>query len=786
MVSATIQAEVPGVPVPDKKFLFQADKRKAISARKAQVQQAIRPVGALDENVDFKGAQVESLQDTNEVRAKGGVVMSKGGVVLQADEGTLNTKTKDAAVAGHVVLSEARGLVNAESGSFNFDSETGTFKDARFQMEEGGYDVEAEKLDKISEDNFKACDSVLTTCHCPDGAKPWSIKAREANIQLNDYIKAQGATLNLFKLPVFYTPYMAFPASSGRKTGLLVPDFGYSSKDGFKLKQPFFWAIDESTDLLFAPFIETSTRVGSAVEYSETFSRQNQLRARLVYSDEGLRDGDLRGTRVSDLFDKHIDTNRFGFLYQQKWRSKEKDLPLSFVSNLHYVSDDLFPRELEEDDIARADSRFVTSNILVSGAISDFLFGEVGAEYNQSILTDDDLVFQRLPEASLYGFKTFRPFGYNPYGLKLATNAKLSMTAFERHDFYDGLRVDVNPKVRLPFHVKNYLDGQLDAGFRQTNYELNSRHDPDGGILDSSNSRSIYNLGAKIGTTLERVYDVGEGSWLGSISTLGAQNDGVKLLRVKNQIQPVLSYLYVPDVNQNDLPLFDSADRIRARSVVTYGIRSRLLGRFSARPEVAESIPELTPEVEDLPDLDYTRPLDVYDENGNIASLSQAVSLRRGQIRDLVGVGVKQSYDYRKDSDPWSDVGVNLDLYPTSYALLRLETNYNTSDNEFSSWSVGTALRDDRDDSLIGRYSFIDGRLSQIEGNLEIKLVDRFRLGYYARYDQRQSEFIQNYTGLRYESTCGCWKVDLGFSDKSNPDKRQYFLRLTLVGLGDS
>ena len=52
-------------------------------------------------------------------------------------------------------------------------------------------------------------------------------------------------------IPVLYTPYLVFPAKKKRQTGFLAPQMGVSSRWGYFINQPFFWAISDSTDATF-------------------------------------------------------------------------------------------------------------------------------------------------------------------------------------------------------------------------------------------------------------------------------------------------------------------------------------------------------------------------------------------------------------------------------------------------------------------------------------------------------------------------------------------------------
>ena len=111
----------------------------------------------------------------------------------------------------------------------------------------------------------------------------------------------------------------------------------------FNLKSLFFWAVDDHTDMTFTPHIETRTRRGMGVDFRKAFSKYNNVESRLIYSDESPRDGDLRGTVVSNLTDPEFDEDRFGGFYKHYWNTPpDSDLSLGMIADIHLVSDDSF------------------------------------------------------------------------------------------------------------------------------------------------------------------------------------------------------------------------------------------------------------------------------------------------------------------------------------------------------------------------------------------------------------------------------------------------------------
>jgi LPS-assembly protein len=803
-------AQQPTVDLPERRNLFAEDSKAAKRARSRAKRAALEVAPSADKDVDFKAPQVEFLKERNEIKGSGGVVVAGRGVQAQADEAVLNTETKDAALRGNVLFSTARGQIGAQAATINMDREVGTFTDADLLLEEGNYAVRCGEAKRLSESEFEFAGAAFSTCACADedGTLPWVVKSDRAHVTREGYAHTYGATMNLYGVPVFYTPYLFFPVKENRASGLLAGQYGYGGENGLALRQPIFAVIDEHSDLTFDPFIETKTRWGSGLDVRRYFSRYNSMSGRFVYSNERLRDGDLRGADVSNLFDPPVDENgefdendRFGAAFRQLWRSApDAPAPASFVADVHYVSDDLLLRELDEPLIGEAQDRYATSTLAVRASPLEFMSAEVRGEYNQGLRDDDDdLLLQRLPEFSVGALKSFRPFGFNPYGLKVVTRADVLATDFVRQDGYDGWRTDINPRVSVPFHYRNYLASALSVGFRTTMYDLDNRIDPESSVeLEANQDRRVWNMGYALGTSLERVYDLEPGNWLSDLTSYGVRAQGKELVRLKHTVEPQVSYLYIPDTSQDQLPLYDSLDRIREKSLFVYGFTSRLYGKFASPLGSAGEIPELAPRLDELPIAETSTALGDLGSDWTTPFGGDQISPRSGEIREIANFSLRQGYDYKEDvedNDPdregFSDVNARVGLFPSTYAGFIFDTNYGLEGGGVSSWGIQNHLKDDRGDALRLRYSFIDAtstggdELSQLEGQVEVKLSDRLKVGYYARYDETDREFIDSSVGLRVLSSCNCWHLDLGYTEKLNPDREQVTLRFTFAGLGD-
>ena len=64
---------------------------------------------------------------------------------------------------------------------------------------------------------------------------------------------ARGVVMRFKDVPIFYTPFLAFPLGDERKSGLLFPSFGHSGNNGYQLEVPYYFNLAPNYDLTLTP-----------------------------------------------------------------------------------------------------------------------------------------------------------------------------------------------------------------------------------------------------------------------------------------------------------------------------------------------------------------------------------------------------------------------------------------------------------------------------------------------------------------------------------------------------
>ena len=808
------------VKYPSRKFLFLEDENKKaekkrrkseLKARKARLE--ARSKSGLPFDIDAKKIGYDTQK--NSITASGGLIISYPTGIVEANEGEFNISSKEAILKGDVRIGDSSADIVTDYAELNLDSGVGNMKETDIFFPEGDYLVYSKETQKLEEETFKFSDVRLTTCNCPSGRSclPWEVTADEVEITRNGYGHLYDCKLRVMDVPVFYFPYLIFPVKTDRQTGLLTPTFGGGSGGEVNYSQPFFWAINDSTDATITGRIETGIRYGVELEVRKQLSRQHEFEGALLYFNESARGDDLDGTILTGLADPTIDENRFaGYLDYSYSASSDSSMPFQIIIDGNYVSDDLILREIGKDKIAKFNTRFVTSRGVIRTSLFNSVSVDLTTEYNQALVDDDDFIFHRLPELSLTNYSYFSPFGQNKYGLKLTATSQATAVNFQRKKSYDGMRFELYEKIKTQFHYKNYLEGDVSVDLRATQYSLleetveiadqeiseettdNESEETDiiPTVLKKNSNRLVPGISAKLGTSLEKISESDPDGWFKSLIDLGKNSSTHELTRVKHTFEPELKYRFVPHVSQDENPQFDSLDRLAQKNVVSYGVVKRIFGRFDLRNPYTQGLEETIPRIEELEASKIDLP---FDDSLNISSNSrQTASNYRSnhKIKELANFKLEQSFDIleeRKDRDPTidslSDLGFSMNLFPNSHVKLFAKTNFDVEEGIFASYDIRTQLNNKREDELRLRISSVRSRVRQLEGSLQINISDLFKVGFYSRYDDINSEFIENKFGLRFLSECRCWIFDLDFRDKLNPDKTEVGFTISLVGVGE-
>ena len=415
----------------------------------------------------------------------------------------------------------------------------------------------AARMDFEGEGKYRLTDATYSTCAPAAGRDPdWFV--RTADLRL-DYDAEEGsardATLVFLGTPILYSPWLNFSLNNERKSGLLTPTAGSTSKGGIEFTQPFYWNIAPNMDATIAP------------RYMEKRGMLWNGEYRYLQPDYG---GIVRGQYLNR--DKLEDDDRRS-AYAVKHR---QNFGYGFHGTLDLtgVSDDTF-----FSDLGSGSAIVSQTNLLRQGTL-----GYSGGWWSVNLLVqryqtlqDPDQPpvtepYRRLPQVTVNALR-----GDLPYGMTFALRGEYVDFRSADSRTTEGKRTVMYPQISLPLQT-DVLSITPKIGLHSTRYDLDTRYDVNGVVIGGPDTitRNVPLFSVDSGVVFERGFE-----WQGRSLT--------------QTLEPRLYYLYVPNRDQDRIPVFDTSttdynfaqtfaenryggpDRIGDANQLTAMITSRLL-----------------------------------------------------------------------------------------------------------------------------------------------------------------------------------------------------------------
>ena len=235
-----------------------------------------------DAPVTFTATEVEYDQNENRVTASGAVEAWQGERILRADRFTYDRDTGIAVAEGNVQLLEPDGQVLfADRAELQGGMKDAVVQGLRGLLAQNGRVAANGARRRTTEGGAVIMDLsrvVYSSCDlCADDplAPPlWQLRSRLATQDGEARrIRFRDATVDFAGVPAFYTPYLSMPdPSTPRSSGFLTPSFGQTNYLGAFAEVPYYWAIDDSSDVTITPMVATQAPPSGFFNYRQRFN----------------------------------------------------------------------------------------------------------------------------------------------------------------------------------------------------------------------------------------------------------------------------------------------------------------------------------------------------------------------------------------------------------------------------------------------------------------------------------------------------------------------------------
>lgn len=89
---------------------------------------------------------------------------------------------------------------------------------------------------------------------CLPGSDTWSVVGSEVIHDREEQVaEIWNARFKLGSVPIFYSPYLQLPVGDKRRSGFLIPNAKYSTKNGVEFSLPYYWNIAPNFDATITP-----------------------------------------------------------------------------------------------------------------------------------------------------------------------------------------------------------------------------------------------------------------------------------------------------------------------------------------------------------------------------------------------------------------------------------------------------------------------------------------------------------------------------------------------------
>ena len=273
--------------------------------------------------VNLAADQMTVDREKEVVTASGNVEIFHEGRRLFADNISYNQKTGIVTAIGNVTILESTGeQIFGDRMEVTGDLKDGVIENIGVILQDHsriagtGARLTASRLTELRKATYSPCKL------CEDNpARPplWQLKAvRVIHDKNQKIVEYRDAWLEMFGLPVFYTPYFRHPDPTvKRQSGFLFPTYGSSSDFGIVLETPYFWNISPHQDATITPILMSNEFPVLTLEY------RNRLRKGFINFDASITENsdDEFNTTDGDMGVRgHLDTEvRFDINRTWRW-----------------------------------------------------------------------------------------------------------------------------------------------------------------------------------------------------------------------------------------------------------------------------------------------------------------------------------------------------------------------------------------------------------------------------------------------------------------------------------
>lgn len=672
--------------------------------------------------IQFEADSYSTNLQTQKTEVSGNVHLRLGDRELYADKLAVDPGSGDVDCDGKILYRQGSLEIEAKGVKFNLKTGLGVFYDASVRRP-GAFQLEGKEIERVGENVYNA--KVAKISFCQDCPQSWSLVGDRVRVNTELYAEFHHAVLQIKDIPILYLPFVYYPAVDRRFSGFLIPYFKFSTVLGAQMGIPFYFAPNKNFDLTLD------------YRYMSRGGHRNDLQTRYVFSDRSFFKSGTSWVRApSSVFGL---SDRYGIHYEGRSQFLTN---WGFLAKGNQISDVDMSTHFEDDS---SESRLphLSHDLALEAQFENFALS-LGVLLPQNNLQrlDGNLGAVRwtLPQ-----LKVGTPL--TPFFDRLFSSFRFEELSVRRYEKGFGSRaIGKDPLSDFIVSGDRYtglfdLSIPLNFDFLRSSSRLHYRGDLYSFRNEEANKHATRTK-LSLEQTLEGdVWKVWNTGWS-------------DMSRLKHIVTPFVSFFYSPsDTHSNheffkdcpdgvcpaNTPRFDLFDGglpseeirlgteeqerlLRQHSLLTYGFKTQLLGKFS----------------------------------------------NNQQIQEIFFLGLNHEYNLKENTfGRWRLFAQG----KYEFVTLALQVSWRPRSARLD---VLNSLSFDRKFFSLSLYQNVNPSADNLGGELKLKKLGPFEISTIQNFDRIEGKLLDQKYFISYASFSKCWKFDFGLKKRLGENDFEY------------
>jgi len=674
--------------------------------------------------------------DKKQLVYEGKVHITQGDKTIDSDKATYSERDKTLTAEGNAVLSSGDTTARSQDPViYSMETKKTNLTNAVYQMNGSVLNGEAKAVEHDGKKKSRTY-TKATISGCPADRRLWHLYSSEVSMQEGDYFgSAWNDVLFIGKVPVFYLPYINFPITHQRRTGLLRPGLVYKGGSGFGFEQPLY--------LNIAPNYDATVTFGKDPSHGRRYDLLFRFMPFKNFS------GEIKGTYLPDdpKFTRTFSTSS-GTYSTDTESSDRKRWFLGINSNLTFLNNDLVFK-LNYSKVREGDYTYLTDISQKNVAVTDSsLVQSLSASYRRDKY-DTSIELRKYQNMySTTNYSTYKPFAllpqikfnaYDAFG-KFRVNFKAEATRFVIEKYRSDnssvnmTRLHLEPSIKYTAYDAYGVTADFGLTGFFTHYNQSDLKDLSSAYLsrlnvsriETSKNRALYLFEGRLRSVFER-----------------------KVLDMNHTqtLEPEIKYMYLPYKDQSMIPLYDTTYRYDDYYTIFSPRRYAGIDRIANLNTLAVGL--------------TSRLLDSHDREIIRFSIAKAINFEKNKVGMNIN-GVPSSLittSYRSPIEATFDAAFGNYYY-------RAQAQYNSEIEKISVFNTGInyanhnglrfglSYRFYRNGNYLRDNSSKTTNLSQLGITASIPLNHNWKIYGAAYRDIKQNYNIDSKIGIKYDNCC--------------------------------